>query len=55
VSSGSRSRSIAFVCSSTAAEESQSQLRASTKKRTIELSAAVSTPLPATSPTTTAS
>ena len=54
VSLGSRPVSIEFVCSSTRAGELSSQLRASTKKRTIALSAAVSTPLPATSPTSTA-
>ena len=45
---------MAFACSSTFAGESVSQLRASTKKRTIALRAAVSTPFPATSPTSTA-
>ena len=54
VSRGSLPSSIALACSSTFAGESVSQLRASTKKRTIALRAAVSTPLPATSPTSTA-
>ena len=53
-SCGRRPSSIAFACSSTCAGQSVSQLRASMKKRTIALSAAVSTPLPATSPTSTA-
>ena len=39
-----------LVCSSTAAGESQSHVRASTKKRTIALRPAVSRPLPLTSP-----
>ncbi len=51
LSAGRRPPSIALAWASTAAGEVSSQLRASTKKRTIALSAAVSTPLPATSPT----
>jgi hypothetical protein len=54
VSGGRRPSSIAFAWSKTFAGERASQLRASMKKRTIALSAAVSTPLPATSPTSTA-
>jgi hypothetical protein len=54
VSGGSRPRSIEFACSSTRAGQTVSQLRASMKNRTIALSAAVSTPFPATSPTSTA-
>ena len=49
--SGSRERRIAFVCASTSAGRSQSNVRASTKKRTIAAVAATSSPLPLTSPT----
>ena len=51
---GSRWRSSAAVWASTSAGLSESHVRASTKKRTIELSAATSRPLPLTSPTRTA-
>ena len=51
-SSGSRPRRIALVCASTSAGRGQSNVRASTKKRTIEAVAATSSPLPLTSPTT---
>src|SRR3954464_13716578 len=51
---GRRWRSSAAVCASTSAGRSESHVRASTKKRTIELSAATSSPLPATSPMRTA-
>ncbi len=52
---GSRRRRIAFVWASTAAGSCESHVRASTKKRTIALTAATSMPLPLTSPTRTAS
>ena len=48
---GSRWRSSAAVCASTSAGRSESHVRASTKKRTIDDSAATSRPLPLTSPT----
>src|SRR3954466_14909737 len=46
--------SMELACARTAEGSAESQLRASTKKRTIALRAAVSTPFPATSPTSTA-
>ena len=49
--SGSREQRIALVCWSTSAGRSQSNVRASTKKRTIAAVAATSSPLPLTSPT----
>ena len=51
---GSRLRSSALVCASTAAGSAASHVRASTKKRTIALIAATSMPLPLTSPTSNA-
>ena len=54
VSLGSRFMSIELAWARTTDGFGESQLRASTKKRTIALSAAVSTPFPATSPTSTA-
>ena len=51
---GSRWRSSAAVWARTSAGLSASHVRASTKNRTIELSAATSRPFPLTSPTRTA-
>ena len=50
VSSARRPLIIVLACSSTSAGSATSHARASMKKRTIEASAAFSTPLPATSP-----
>ena len=52
---GSRPPSSRSVWVRTSPGRSESQVRASTKKRTIALSAATSRPLPVTSPTSTAS
>ena len=51
---GSRSRTSSAVSVSTFAGAAQPHVRASTKNRTIALSAATSRPLPLTSPTSTA-
>ena len=50
VSSSSRPLIMVLACSSTSAGSARSHARASMKNRTIDASAAFSTPFPATSP-----